>query len=124
MLTELTDARLLARAIRWMLTDPRAADRAFNVTNGDLFRWSRLWPCLAAYFGLPCGQVRPMRLATWMADKEAVWQRVSARHVLVPRRLSEVARWNFADFALNFEYDMISSTTGAREVGFHDVLDA
>ena len=43
--------------------------------------------------------------------------------MLVPRRLSEVARWNFADFALNFEYDVISSTTGAREVGFHDVLD-
>jgi nucleoside-diphosphate-sugar epimerase len=123
MLTELTDARLLARAIRWMLTDPRAADRAFNITNGDLFRWSRLWPCLAAYFGLQCGQVRPMRLATWMADKEAVWQRVSARHGLAPRRLSEVERWDFADFALGFEYDVISSMTRAREAGFHDVLD-
>ena len=71
-LTELTVRRLLARAIRSILTDPRATDRAFDITNGDLFRWSRLWPRLAAYFGLPCGQVRPLRLATWMADKEAV----------------------------------------------------
>ncbi len=122
-LTELTDARLLARAIRWMLTDPRAADRAFNITNGDLFRWSRLWPRLAAYFGLPCGQVRPHAAGdldggqgTGLAARErAPWP--------LARRLSEIAPWDFADFALGFEYDVVSSTTRAREAGFHDVLD-
>src|SRR5690349_6922967 len=108
---------------RNLVSDPRAADRAFNVTNGDPFRWSRLCPRLAAYFGLPCAQVRPLRLAAWMADKEPVWRRVSARHGLVPRRLSEVAPWDFADFALGFEYDVVSSTTRVREAGFHDVLD-
>ena len=47
---------------------------------------------------------------------------MSARHGPSPR-LSEVAPWGFADFALGFEYDVVSSTTRAREAGFHDVLD-
>ncbi len=57
-LLEMTDAGLLAKATVWAATDPRCANQAFNITNGDLFRWEELWPKLAAWFKLetapPC----------------------------------------------------------------------
>lgn len=122
-LMELTDASLLARATLWMMTDPCAADQAFNITNGDIFRWSRLWPLLADYFGLRRGTVRTLPMGRWMADKEPVWSRIVARHGLVPNKMDDVARWDFCDFALGFDYDVISSTTRARLAGFTGMLD-
>ena len=121
-LVEVTDAGLLARAVFWMLQAPGAANRAFNVTNGDVFRFARLWPRLAAAFALPCGVVRPMKLAAWMADKEPVWQRIVARHGL-RLKLAQVARWDFADFALGLEHDLCAATTRLRQAGFGECLD-
>ncbi len=37
-LTDMTDARLLARQILWAAITPAAADMAFNVVDGDVFR--------------------------------------------------------------------------------------
>lgn len=47
-LMEMTDAGLLARATLWAATEPAAANQAFNINNGDLFRWSEMWPLLRA----------------------------------------------------------------------------
>ena len=121
-LVEVTDASLLARAIFWMLEAPAAANRAFNVTNGDVFRFARFWPRLAAAFGMRCGIVRPMRLAGWMADKAEVWARIAAREGLrLP--VGDVARWDFADFVLGLEHDLFAATTRLRQAGFADCLD-
>src|SRR4051794_40055705 len=51
-LLELTDAGLLAEATVWAATEPRAGGQAFNIANGDLFRWSRMWPAVADSFGI------------------------------------------------------------------------
>ena len=48
-LLEMTDAGLLAKATVWAATDERCANQAFNITNGDLFRWNELWPKIAQY---------------------------------------------------------------------------
>jgi hypothetical protein len=93
------------------------------VSNGDVFRWQRLWPRLAAHFGMPVGEVRPCMLAELMADKDPVWQRVVRRHGLAASRLDEVAVWGFGDFLFRQDYDVVSSTTRLRQAGFHDVVD-
>src|ERR1700733_7319704 len=51
-LTDMTDARLLGRHQLWAATTPAAANQAFNVVNGDVFRWSWMWKRLAAWFGV------------------------------------------------------------------------
>ena len=51
-MTDVTDARLLAEHLEWAATTPAARNQAFNVVNGDVFRWRWLWPQLAAYFGV------------------------------------------------------------------------
>ncbi|MET4240765.1 putative oligopeptide transporter (OPT) family protein [Bradyrhizobium sp. RT10b] len=47
----MTDARLLARRLEWAATTGVARNNAFNVVNGDVFRWSWMWARLAGWFG-------------------------------------------------------------------------
>jgi nucleoside-diphosphate-sugar epimerase len=122
-LTEVTDATHFAQAMVFMATAPTAANEAFNITNGDLFRWKRLWPWLADHFGVRLGEVRTLTLADWMKDKEPVWQRIVQRHALKPSRLSDLAVWDFGDFVWRQDYDVVSSNTKVRRAGFHAVLD-
>ena len=123
-LTQVTSIELLARAMAWMATEPGCADQAFNVTNGDLFRWNRLWPRIADAFDMPCGSVRPLRLAEVMPGKEAVWSRICERYGLSSRSLSEVANWGYLDATLERTWDEILSTTKARRHGFHEWEDS
>jgi nucleoside-diphosphate-sugar epimerase len=65
-LTDMTDARLLAHHLLWASTTPAAANEAFNVVNGDVFRWSWMWGRIAGWFGIedgsgcqPMGRDRP-----------------------------------------------------------------
>ena len=122
-LHEVTDASLLAEGVLWMLSEPRCANRAFNVTNGDCFRWCDLWPFLAEQFGLPVGTVRTMSMPHWMADKAPVWEAIRARHRLA-LPITGVASWEFADFFLGMDYDVLSSMTAARAAGFTGFVDS
>jgi nucleoside-diphosphate-sugar epimerase len=122
-LGEVTSCALLARAMMFMATSPGARNEAFNVTNGDVFRWQNAWPKLAHFFGVAPGEPRPLLLAEWMADKKPVWQRIVARHGLAGRRLEDVAVWAFGDFVFRPDYDIISSTTKLRCAGFHEMID-
>ncbi len=63
---EATDARLLARAIGWAGESRAAGNEIFNVTNGDVFSWSDIWPQIAAGFGMEVGEPRLLRLAEVM----------------------------------------------------------
>ena len=112
-----------ARAIAWIVTTPDCANRVFNVTNGDCFRWCNLWPALAEFFRMDLGPVETVDLADFMADKGAVWDAVVARHGLVRRTLSESAVWPYADFNFRRSYDVFSSTIALRQAGFADCLD-
>ena len=49
-LLEMTDAGLLARATVFIATNPHCGNQAFNINNGDLFRWSEMWPKIARFF--------------------------------------------------------------------------
>lgn len=121
---EVTDARLLAAAAEWSATTPACAGEAFNITNGDCFRWSRLWPRFAEAFGLPFAEPRTISLREFMADKEPVWEAIVARHGLVPHTWGEIASWGFGDAIFGSDWDIVRSTLKAREYGFHDFVDS
>jgi nucleoside-diphosphate-sugar epimerase len=122
-LMEITDAAHLALAIVWMATSPSARNQAYNVTDGCQFRWKWLWPRIAEHFGLAVGEVRPLKLAEWMKDKDAAWERVVRRHGLARKPLHEVASWAFADFLWGIEHDNVADTTKIRRHGFPGVVD-
>jgi len=120
---EMTDAGLLARATVWAATDERCANQAFNITNGDLFRWNEMWPSIASSFGLDTAPPLPMSLDTIMADKQPLWDKMKARHGLIDTPYADVSSWRFADFVFGWDYDFFADGTKARRFGFHDFVD-
>jgi nucleoside-diphosphate-sugar epimerase len=122
-ISEMTDARLLAHAAEWAATTPRCAGEAFNITNGDVFRWRNLWPKLAQRFGVEHGEPRHLCLAEFMADKGPVWDRIVAEHGLHPYPYDQIVSWQFADATLGIEWDVICSTLKARRYGFNACIE-
>ena len=123
-LYQVTDSAHLAKAVVWMATEPRCANEAFNVTNGDLFRWEQMWPRIADHFEMEVGPPQRIRLAEMMADKGALWEQIAARHDLRPIPYERLVSWAYGDFVFTPDYDSISSMTKARRYGFHEVVDS
>ncbi|MFQ5956001.1 MAG: SDR family oxidoreductase [Kiloniellales bacterium] len=114
----------LARAILWAATEPKCANEAFNITNGDFFRWRNLWPRLADLFAMPAGDVQTLALTAFMADKGPLWEKIVARHRLEAHPFDRLAAWPFADYVFGCDWDVMSNTTKARQYGFADVVDS
>ncbi|MET9533744.1 SDR family oxidoreductase [Streptomyces sp. NPDC006649] len=121
-LFEMTDANLLAKATVWAASDTGGEGQAFNIANGDLFRWDEMWPRIAAYFDMDVAPPLQMSLSTVMADKEALWNEMSARYGLA-HSYDEVSCWNFGDFVFGLEYDMFADTSKSRRAGFHEYVE-
>jgi nucleoside-diphosphate-sugar epimerase len=121
---DMTDASLLARAMAFIATTPGCANQAFNVNNGDLFRWRRLWPKIAEHFGMPTGRVRPMKLSDWIKDKQPAWANVVRRYGLAQSHVDDIADWHFADFHWAHGYDICSSPAKLHATGFCETLDS
>ncbi|MFC9834485.1 SDR family oxidoreductase [Rhodococcus sp. NPDC127530] len=118
-LIEMTDAGLLAEATVWAATTPECANQAFNINNGDLFRWDEMLPKIADFFELDVAPPLPMSMDVVMADKEPVWNRLVAKHGLEPTPYSDVSSWAFGDFVFGWDYDVIADGSKARRLGFH-----
>src|SRR5688572_13645567 len=122
-LLEMTDAGLLARATVWAATDPRCANQAYNINNGDLFRRSEMWPKIARFFALQVAPPLQLSLERVMADKQPLWEAMIAEHGLEPHSYAEVSSWGFGDFVFSWDYDMFADGSKARRAGFHEFVD-
>ena len=122
-LMEMTDAGLLAKATVWAATSPQCANQAFNINNGDLFRWNELWPKLADYFGLTAAPPLQMNLSTVMADKASLWHKIQEKYGLKKYSYEELSAWPFGDFVFSWDYDFFADGSKARRFGFHEYVD-
>lgn len=123
-LIEMTDSGLLARATIWAASEPRAANQAFNINNGDLFRWNDMWPRIARFFAMDVAPPMPLQLSAVMADKEPLWNAMVEKHGLAPTPYKDVSSWPFADFVFSWDYDFFADGGKARRFGFHDYVDS
>jgi len=121
--TQFTDIAMLARAIEWMATEPRCANQAFNIVNGDYPSWSDLWPRFARNFGIEPGAPRAINLAEYMADKGGIWRRIIKKYGLLPTALDKLVLWSYGDYVFKPEWDIMSSMAKARAFGFADAVD-
>ena len=121
-LLEMTDAGLLARATVWAATNPQCANQAFNITNGDLFRWNEMWPKIARFFEMEVAPPLTMSLATVMADKAPLWEKMKEKYGLVDHSYDAVSSWPFGDAVFGWDYDFFADGTKARRLGFHDYV--
>lgn len=118
-LLEMTDAGLLAEATVWAT----GREGAFNIANGDLFRWRELWPKLAAYFDLDVAPPLRMSLADVMTDKGPLWTSMMERYGLSASYEEVSSSWAFGDFVFGWDYDMFADTSKARRAGFHTYVE-
>jgi nucleoside-diphosphate-sugar epimerase len=119
-LSDVTDARMLAKQLRWAADTDAARNETFNITNGDYFRWSWLWRRLAAWFGVQAagfeGEMRP--LETEMAGDHAVWREIATRHKLVEADLNRlVSPWH-TDLDLGRPIEVMTDMANSRRLGF------
>ncbi|WP_276117926.1 SDR family oxidoreductase [Pararhizobium qamdonense] len=121
-LLEMTDAGLLARATVWAATHPQCANQAFNITNGDLFRWNEMWPKIARFFDMETAAPLPMSLHGVMADKAALWQAMKEKYRLADHPYEAVSSWGFGDAVFSWNYDFFADGSKARRLGFHDYV--
>ena len=121
LLFQMTDARLLARGMIWAAEREGHDNEVFNITNGDLLRWSNVWPRIARYFDLELGHPLNVDLNIFMRDKGAVWAELAKNHGLVVP-FGDIVNWTFGG-VLNVPCEIHTSTIRIRQAGFHECLD-
>ena len=121
---QVTESAHFAAAALWAATSARTANQAYNITNGDYFRWSQVWPRIAEVFEMQAADPQPLSLVTHMADKSPLWDSMVKRHGLRSYRFGELVAWPFADYVFNCDWDVMSSVTKSRLHGFHDIVDS
>jgi nucleoside-diphosphate-sugar epimerase len=119
-LTDVTDARQLARHMAWAATAPTARNEGFNIVNGDIFRWNWLWPQLAAFFGLDAAPYPEhiTSLEGQMKDDAPVWKKLAEREGLAETDLDRLASAWHSDLDLGREIECVTDMTKSRKAGF------
>jgi len=116
---------LLAEHLVWAATTPAVANQALNVVNGDVFRWRRLWPRLAAALGVePApfdGDVVP--LERQMTDAGEIWPEIVRRHGLRDLPVESLASWWHTDADLGRTIETFTDMSRSRRLGFLGVRD-
>lgn len=119
-LTDMTDAGQLARHLLWASTTPAAADEAFNIVNGDVFRWQWMWSRIAEWFGIePApfdGSVST--LESQMVDDAKTWRDMAAKHGLAEADIDRlISPWH-TDADLGRPLEVVTDMSKSRRLGF------
>jgi nucleoside-diphosphate-sugar epimerase len=80
---EVCNADVLAEAMVFLSTTPAAENQAYNINNGDYFRWEQVWPRLADWFGCKPGE--PLKvgdLTEVIGEYKDVWEGLVQKHEL------------------------------------------
>ena len=128
-LFQAADAGLLARAAIHVSTTSGCANNAFNVNNGDYFRWRHLWPALAEFFRLPAAGPQPQSMEDFLRDKQPLWEAMTAKYGLKPFPYARAAKWAHGDYTpphsrIACEYDVVSDLVKIRQHGFGEAVDS
>ena len=121
-LTDMTDAMLLARHLEWAATTKAARDQAFNVVNGDVFRWSWMWGRLASWFELEPAPFpgEGVPLERQLADAGPIWADLARKHALAESNLTVVASPWHTDADLGRPIEVVTDMSKSRKLGFLD----
>jgi hypothetical protein len=134
-------APLIAEFSVFVSTQPKCANEAFNLTNGDYFSWRYMWPRLAEYFGVrnsearAFSQPRPERgtvlldgvsLGEWASeDKREVWQKLCERTGAPGATATwEFGTWRYQDWVFQRSWSATLSINKARKFGWTGHIDS
>lgn len=97
-----------------------AHNEAFNVVNGDVFRWQWMWGRIADWFGVEAvpfdGTMRP--LEQQMAAGTEAWRDIADRHDLIEPDLNRLASPWHTDADLGRPIEVVTDMSKSRRLGF------
>jgi nucleoside-diphosphate-sugar epimerase len=121
-LTDMTDAGQLARHLEWASTTPAARNQAFNIVDGDVFRWNWMWSRLADWFGLEPAPfpdtVTP--LEKQLADAGPIWSDIAQKCGLAEPDIGRLASAWHTDADLGRPIECVTDMSKSRRLGFLD----
>ncbi len=123
-LQQANEADLIARSVEWALTDERCGNEAFNITNGDLFRWENMWPIICEELDVEPGPPVGISMTAFGEEHADLWRAVAEREGLKQTDMSQLADWSFSDYIFNIDWDIATSTIKARLHGFDECRDS
>jgi nucleoside-diphosphate-sugar epimerase len=119
-ITDVTDSDLLGEQLIWAATNPAGENEAFNIVNGDTFRWRWLWPQIAEHFGVEWegfqGEERPLEVQ--MKDAGPVWAEIAKKYDLAEADVTKLASWWHSDSDLGRGVECVTDMNKSREAGF------
>jgi len=130
LLTECTDARLIAQAAEWAWDTPAAHGQAYNIANGDVVAWAAVFDRLARFFDMPLSGPPSARLRDEMPAQATLWRRIAERDGLrVPDLHALIGlSWQYAEatWAARRPLPMppLVSTIKLRQAGFTGCIDS
>jgi nucleoside-diphosphate-sugar epimerase len=124
--TDVTDAELLGEQIIWAADSENGHNQAFNIANGDAFRWRTLWPKIAAHFGVKWEgfSEAPRPLATQMTDVAPLWRGIASKYGLVEPDIDRIASWWHSDSDLGRNIECLTDMNKSRKAGFLQFRDS
>jgi len=119
-ISDVTDARILAKQIFWASTTESARNQAYNITNGDIFRWKWLWQRIADWFGIEAegfgDTIRPLEKE--MEKDAEVWKDIALKYHLKEEKLHRLASAWHTDLDLGRPLEVMTDMTKSRKSGF------
>ncbi|WP_312076740.1 SDR family oxidoreductase [Chryseobacterium sp.] len=119
-ISDVTDARILAKHLVWASTSEDAKNKAFNITNGDVFRWKWLWFRLADYFGVEAvgfeNEIRPLEKE--MQNNYEIWKQMVEKYGLNEENLDRLSSAWHTDLDLGRPLEVMTDMKNSRKSGF------
>lgn len=119
-ISDMTDSKVLSEHLIWASTTEAAKNEAFNITNGDIFRWKWMWEQIAAYFQLECvgytGEIRS--LEKQMEHEEELWKKMTSKYNLKENNLLKLASAWHTDLDLSRPVEIMTDMSKSRKLGF------
>lgn len=119
-LSDVTDARVLAEQLIWASTSAEGRNEAFNIVNGDVFRWSWLWNKIALWFGVEAkgfdGTIHPLEAE--LANDGAIWKEIAEKYQLKEANLDRLASAWHTDLDLGRPIEVMTDMSKSRKLGF------
>ncbi|KAK5706454.1 hypothetical protein LTR97_001442 [Elasticomyces elasticus] len=134
-----SDSRLIAEFTIWASTNPKCANQAFNVVNGDHFTWRYMWPRLAEALGAKASvdqkfskpapesgvPQQDFTLIEWAKDKKPVWDRICDKAGLPEAKATfEAGTYGYQDWVFQRSWSATLSMSKARKFGWTGYKDS
>jgi nucleoside-diphosphate-sugar epimerase len=119
-LTDVTDARLLAKHLEWASTHDISKNQAFNIVNGDVFRWNWMWSQLARWFEIQAApypdKISPLEIQ--LKDSANVWKEMAEKYHLIEPDLGKLTSTWHTDADLGRPIEVMTDMSKSRKMGF------